>query len=960
MEIALLVAVPFLCALAAPLLRSRLSAQVQGMVYAAVMAVVFALFLTRLPAVQADGAQVAAVQWMPQIGLQLTFYTDGLALLFALLVSGIGVAVMLYTGSYFDDPQEAGRFFTFLLAFTGSMLGVVLAGNLLTLFVAWELTSITSFLLIGFKGKDAEARAGASQALVVTGAGGLALLAGLLLIRGAVGTTEFSVLLNSGDALREHPWYGAFAALILLGCFSKSAQFPLHFWLPGAMTAPTPASAFLHSATMVKAGIYLLARFAPVLGDTPLWDSALLWVGLATFAVGSVVGLRQRDLKAALAYSTIGQLGALVALIGLPHGHGIKAAIVGILAHALYKGALFLVTGAVDHAAGTRDITRLGGLRKALPGFAVVTGISALSMAGAPPVFGFVAKEGMLEALLEEGMLPTLIVTVSALLTVTLAIRIFWGVFMGELPAHLQSTSHEEGEPGAGHSEVHGHGSGLHTLPRWMIAGPAALAALSVAFGLFVPLLDGLVSAAAAAEVHLALFHGINTAFILSMVALGGGVLVFLVRRWWLALDVPWPFSGAGAFRRTILGVEWTGDLVLRTQGGRVRYYLLVILLVVVALLTLALTRSSPVIRPEITVASASDALKGVLLLLSLVGIFGSIVFSKHLLAVLSLGVAGYSVGGVFLLEPAPDVALVQFLVETLSTVLIIIILSRTSETERRRAMLAVFKQSRVGLLRDVLIAGTVGLAMTIFALAAVSSRPTENPISNWHLENAKPELGVTDVVAAIVTDFRGTDTLIEITVFSMASLGVLTMLARPAPGRVTRIWRGGWWRQAEPLDAIQEDALRPEHIVYKSHFLDPVTQLAAVIVLPFAFLIALAHILYGGVAPGDGFTAGVIGGLAIALWFVVFGYEEARRRLRFLQPGALIGGGLILGIGNAALPVLFGEPFLHFSALTTISIADIKLASTVLFEFAIFFTVLGGVSTIMQAITHPREVEGL
>jgi len=942
MVLALVILLPFLLAVLVSFARMR--ASTVGTISALAMLTLFIMSLLQLSSVTVLGASSLNIPWIPEIGLTLSIYVDGLALLFVLLITGIGAAVMFYAGQYFEDGRTASRFLALLLAFTGSMLALVLAGNVLTLFIAWEATSIISFLLIGFYGGDSAARRGASQALMITGGGGLALLVGLLLMGGAGGSLQIADLLANGDVLRAHPWYTAMVILILIGCFSKSAQFPLHFWLPGAMSAPTPASAFLHSATMVKAGIYLLARLSPALGDTLLWTTVLPVFGIITLLMGAVLALRQRDLKAMLAYSTISQLGAFVALIGLPGGEGLKAAFVGILAHGLYKCALFLIAGAIDHATGTRDILLLGGLRRSMPGFALVTLVAGLSMAGVPPLFGFVAKELLIEAA-EIDPLALIIVVLSAAFTVTVALRLFWDVFV---------------RPGAPHDGVELH---PHELPRLMVIGPALLAVTSIVTGIGIgPLITPLIEPALGKPASLYLFPpgGINLAFVLSMTALAIGTAVFLTRRWWLAWRLPTLTSGTQIFGGIIGAVERFGDLLLTSQGGKIRYYLAAILTAVVLLLTIAIVRILPFEIAAIELKTASDVLKAVLLVLALVSTGASILFERHLLAALSLGVAGYAIGGIFLLEPAPDVALVQFLVETLATVLIILILARTSAEERQQAISKLWGQTRWGLLRDLTIATALGCAMTIFALAAVNSRPTPNSIAGWHLENALPRAGVNDVVASIVTDFRGTDTLIEITVFGIASLGVLTLLARPKPGKVTRFRL----RLRRPVRSMQIDPsgeTEPDlPIVYHSRFADPVTQLAALLVLPFAFVIALAHIAYAGVAPGDGFTAGVISGLGITLWFVVFGYQETKARLRWLHPATLIGTGITIALANAALPLVFGREFLAFTQIEGIYVADIKIASTLLFEIGICLTVFGGVSMIMEAISHPQEAEPL
>lgn len=964
-----LVILPLLAAVAIRLTQRWLCCAHQGWILAGIMAALFAGALSLLPQVGIKHALEISWDWMPQLGVTLSLYVDGLALLFVLVVTGMGAAIMAYGGYYFEDPRQSGRFFQLLLVFSSSMLALVMAGNVVTLFVAWELTSVVSFLLIGFKGSDREARSGALQALMITGAGGLALLVGLLLLGSAVGSTEVSNILASGDLLRQHPWYGAIAVLLMIGAFSKSAQFPLHFWLPGAMSAPTPASAFLHSATMVKAGIYLLLRFYPVLGDTLLWNQSLLWVGGSTTLIGALLAMWQLDLKGILAYSTISQLGSLVLLTGLPGGAGLKAALVGILAHALYKGTLFLIVGAVDHATGTRNIRELGNVARIMPNFAIVAGVMALSMAGAPPLFGFVAKEALLEAVFPYP--GVLIVSLTrAVLTAAIALRLVWDVFLRPPRIPLPQPEHRD------HDFHHPYGddaydfSHEHSLPSGMVVGPVLVGLATILLGLGIgPLASPLVSAALGKEVKLYLFppDGFNPVLMVSLVALALGVGLFAIRRAWVRLDVPSLMNGRMVYDALIRLLERLGDWLLKSQTGRLRYYLSIIMLTVVVLLTLSVgSLQLRLPQPLITLSSANDVLKLILLLLALGATLASILFQQHLSAVLALGIAGYAVGGLFFLEPAPDVALVQFLVETLATVLVVLILGRTSPQERWLAMQRVWLQTRRGLGRDLFIAGLTGLAVCIFALAAISSRPTPTAVAAWYLRNSLPRVGVRDVVGGIITDFRGTDTLLEITVFSVAALGVLSMLARPLSGKVIALPFRWFRRRSEPETAVvekpalEEDAERPEPPVYRSQLRDPVTQLTAYFILPLALLIAVAHILYAGVNPGDGFTAGVISGLGVALWFVVFGYEQTKRRLRWLHPAPMIGIGLAIALGNAAMPLFFARNFLAFTVLSQWSVADIKIASSLVFEIGIFLAVLGGISAIMEAISHPKEVEPL
>ncbi len=760
MRLALISILPFLMAVIVPTTRERVSRIPLAWIVSALAGILFIYLASFLPLVSDVGVVQASLPWVPALGLSLSLYLDGLSLLFALIVVGVGAVVALYAGYYFEDARELNRFYVLLLAFMGAMLALVLAGNVLTLFVAWELTSVISFLLIGFYGAtSAEARAGALRALIVTGGGGLALLLGLALLSTAAGSAELSQILTN-TTLRDNPWYAGFTVLILIGCFTKSAQFPFHFWLPGAMSAPAPASAYLHSATMVKAGIYLLLRFYPVLGNTPLWEYGLLGFGLLTMLMGAAVALRQRDLKGALAYSTISQLGALVALIGLPDGIGLLAALLGILAHSLYKATLFLTAGAVDHATGTRDLRKLGGLSASMPGWAVVCLLAGLSMAGLPPLLGYVAHETLLDATLETPLMLAIVV-VSAALAVAMALILIWDVFMGK-----RHDTHP-----------------LHVPAQAMLVGPGVLAGGALLAGVRLDwLIRPLVEPVLGHDAHLTLFSGINEPFALGLVALVSGGAIFATRERWRQWVLPTLPSTTQIYNAIIGAIEKAGDLVLLSQNGKLRDYLVVILGAVV-LLQIPAGFAHVSGNIEFLWNGETDVLRGLLLLLALGTMFASILLKRHLTAALVLGVAGYSVGGLFLLEPAPDVALVQFMVETLGTVLLIIMLSKISAPERRAAMRNLWKQSRAGLVRDVVLSVLIGGGVGLFALAAVSHRASSTTIATWHLQNAESLLGFPDVVGAIVTDFRGMDTIIEITVFSVAALGVLTLLAKPVAG---------------------------------------------------------------------------------------------------------------------------------------------------------------------------------
>jgi NADH:ubiquinone oxidoreductase subunit 5 (subunit L)/multisubunit Na+/H+ antiporter MnhA subunit/multisubunit Na+/H+ antiporter MnhB subunit len=928
MEFAIIL-IPFALALVIPHLGARLPRDRLNWLLAAVLLACFVWLLSRIPVLAAAGPQTLSYPWAPALGLNFTVYLDGLALLFALLITGIGAAIFLYAGYYLDDAQRAPAFFAILMAFTGSMLGLVLAGNLLLLFVFWELTSITSFLLISFERNNPAARAAGLQALVVTGGGGLALLAGLVLLGSAAGSFAMADVLAT--PLQSHPWYVGITVLIALGCFTKSAQWPFHFWLPGGMTAPTPASAFLHSATMVKAGVFLLARCYPVLGDTALWTGTLTAVGLVTLLVGAAVAPRQTDLKGILAYATVSWLGALVLLLGQPAFHGYEAALVGIVAHALYKSPLFMVAGAIDHTVGTRDIRRLANLRRRMPVAAAITLLSGLSMAGVIPLLGFVAKEALLESMLEwEHPLAALVlvgVVLGAALTVTIALILIWEPFFRRRVAPA-TPSHIGDHAAAEH--------GAHAPSPLMLLGPGVVATCSLVAGVGLEtIVTPLFALTALGESSLHLFAGFNLAFTLSMGALVLGAVGFMGReRWrgWAAPPIP---TGQQVYDWLLRGLERLGDGALRTQDGKLTHYLAVILGVVGVLLALPASTYLLGAQPNLTLRGGTDVMKAVLLLLALGATFASVVFKNHLLAALALGVSGYAVGGIFLLEPAPDVALVQVLVETLAAVLIIVMLSRISETKRRRATEVLWGAGRGSVVRDALIATLVGGGVGAFALASVLNRPArDSTLADWYLANAYPLAGVDDVVGAIVTDFRGTDTLLEIVVFSMAALGVLSVL---------------YLVNQQPADP-QAARAEPEEIA------TPLTRLGATLMLPFAALLALASLLYAGAAPGDGFSAGVIGGISLALFYAVFGYEPTKQRIGRLRPEGLVGAGLLLALLNAGLPLLWGTSFFAHNDFGDIPLpAGLHISSATIFEVAIMLTVFGSVVNILNAITNPR-----
>lgn len=960
MHLALITAAPFCLALllALPQTRSQLSKTAQTLLSAGLMAALFVWLAGSFPLVQAEQAISQRLEWMPALGISLSFYLDGLSLLFGLIITGIGALIFFFAGFYFDDAAEYNRFMVWLAGFAGAMLALVLSGNLLMLFIAWELTSVTSFLLIGFKGeKEGAARAGAFKALFVTSGGALALIIGLVMLGAAAGQSispeagngfvaELDVILKL-ENLHDHTWFPLFATLILLGCFTKSAQFPFHFWLPGAMSAPTPASAYLHSATMVKAGIYLVARLSPVMLQHELWTSALLSIGLLTMLVGAIFAIKQADLKGLLAYATVSKLGAIMALLGLPGQAGLKAALVGIIAHALYKSALFMVAGTIDHAAHTRQISRLGGLRKELPGLFWVTVLSALSMAGLPFLMGFVAKETLLDALLHYSTpwtgLVMLVALVSAALTALAAYMLIGDVFLGQRPRGLR----------------------IHKPPAPIYFGPALLAVCSLVMGfLLEPLIIPLLRLAVPKSFSLPLFAGFNEVFWMSAGILVAGSLLYLVRKP-LIQRIDFPLSGNAVFRELVEYIDWAGSALLHFQSGYVRYYLVWILgsvsLMLVASGTLSTVTAGQSLLPQDLSMTATDLAKIFMLLLTIVAAALTVVLREHVKAAIAYGVIGYAIGVIFLINHAPDVALVQMLVETMATVLIIIMLGQIRPGARLKVIGSLWAgrhDHNFGLLRDLGISIVIGLAVFVFSLIALQNRPERRSIAQWHLENTVL-VNSEDAVGAIVADFRGTDTLLEIAVFTTAALGVLTLLARGRIGGAGRLTPS-----KAPVDSPSELNVEAVEDIHEATSLStPFTRLVTHFVLPVAILIGIAQILYGGSGPGDGFTAGVTIGLAVSLWYVVLGYDEARKQLPWFRPELFVRLGLVIGIVNALVPLLLGKGFMgHVQFDKELGIYDLvgsfglHITSSLIFEIAIAITVMGGLGIIIEAIAYPQS----
>ncbi|MDI5935536.1 putative monovalent cation/H+ antiporter subunit A [Halomonas kalidii] len=714
--------------------------------------------LGQWPTIAAGEVLLLEWAWVPGLEITLTFLIDGLAWLFALLITVIGALVLVYSGDYLRGHRDLPRFLVVITAFMMSMLGLVLADNLVTLFVFWELTSITSYLLIGFNHTDLSARKAALQGLLVTVGGGLALIAGFVMLAVAGDSWSLTELATRGEALRAHALYTPLLICVLIGAFTKSAQFPFHFWLPNAMAAPTPVSAYLHSATMVKAGIYLLARLQPALGGTEVWVVTLSLVGALTMVTGAFLAIRHTNIKKLLAYSTVMALGTLTMLLGIGTDGALVAFVVFLLAHSLYKGALFLVAGILDHETGTKDVTAMGGLWRTMPLATAVAMVAGLSLAGLPPLLGFLGKELMFESVLEAGAYRPLILLlafVAAFLTLAVAAIVALRPFFGA-PRQTPKVPHEA---------------------AWgMLVGPALLATLSLLAGLAPGVLDGLVAAttvaigAGEASVHLALWHGVNLPLMLTLASLLLGGLVF--RHWdrlrgRLACLEPiiarGPEAGYEALMRGVVRVaEWQTGML---QNGYIRNYLVMTLLVLLGLVGHALF-----FRHSLDVALSLDLYfhEAVVAGLMVAGAVAACVMRSRLAAVAALGIMGFSIALAFVLFSAPDLAITQLLVETLTVILLVLVLFRLP----RFATLS----TPLERLRDLVVAALVGGMVTLLMLSVLGGERLPR-ISDYMVANSQPLGHGHNIVNVILVDFRALDTLGEMFVLALAAIGVYAML---------------------------------------------------------------------------------------------------------------------------------------------------------------------------------------
>ena len=903
--------------------RRRLTAWTAG----AVAGCAFALLLGLAPGVFGGEVLLRQAEWVPAIGLNANFRLDALAWMFAALISGIGLLIILYAAYYLQADDPAGKFFGTLMLFMAAMLGIVLSDNLLLLLVFWELTSVSSFLLIGYWGGRSEARAGARMALAITGGGGLVMLAGFVVLGQIGGSFDLSVLLTRGEQIRADPLYPVALGLILVGCFTKSAQLPFHFWLPEAMAAPTPVSAYLHSATMVKAGLFMMMRLYPILGGTALFEGVVASVGLATMVFAAFVAFFQHDMKGLLAYSTVSHLGLITFLIGLATPLSMVVAVFHILNHAAFKAALFMSAGIVDHGAHTRDLRKLGGLMALMPVMGTLVLIAAAAMAGIAPLNGFISKEMMLEEALHAGKrmwgsmgwgVPVL-ATAGGLFSAAYSLRLVHDAFFAGPPRDL--------------ADVHPHE------PAWGMKAPVVLlVAVCIGVGLMPFMAEPLVRVAASAALgapapafHLALWHGVNAPLLMSMFGLLAGLTLYagLRRGGRLHRYLPSGRGGKALFTAAVDGLfGLAGRVSRRLENGSLQRYAGWMVLAALGLGALPFVLAPAGVPRTGTreLLPATPVAIGVWLVLLAVGAALLRLQRLRFVAVVLTGAVGLVASLAFIGMSVPDLAMTQLSVDVVSTVLLLMGLALLPQFSPRES-----SALRRG--RDALIALAAGGGVA--ALTWLMLTRDHDSISWYFLENSLTRGGGTNAVNVILVDFRGYDTFGEITVLGIAAVGVLALLQgfsarRPPADAQGRPWSFG----QEPL----------------------LLRRAARLVLPLGLVLSVFIYWRGHNLPGGGFIAGLVTAVALVLQYMALGQLRAENLLhgaagrRFVR---WIGIGLGLAWLTGVGAFVFGRPFLtsahghpHVPVL-----GELPLATAALFDLGVYATVVGATMLMLSVL---------
>ncbi|MGA9703450.1 monovalent cation/H+ antiporter subunit A [Pseudomonas sp.] len=890
--------------------------------------------------------------WLPSLGLNFVLRMDGFAWLFSMLVLGIGTLVSLYARYYMSPDDPVPRFFAFFLAFMGAMLGLVISGNLIQIVFFWELTSLFSFLLIGYWHHRADARRGAYMALMVTGAGGLCLLAGVMLLGHIVGSYDLDQVLAAGDQIRAHSLYPVMLALVLIGALSKSAQFPFHFWLPHAMAAPTPVSAYLHSATMVKAGVFLLARLWPSLSGSEEWFWIVGGAGAITLLLGAYCAMFQNDLKGLLAYSTISHLGLITLLLGLNSPLAAVAAVFHILNHATFKASLFMAAGIIDHESGTRDIRKLSGLVKLIPFTATLAMVASASMAGVPLLNGFLSKEMFFAETVfisstawVEFALP-LIATIAGTFSVAYALRFTVDVFFGPPATNLPHTPHEP--------------------PRWMRAPVELLVFTCLLVGIFPAQVVGSILAAAALpvvggvlpEYSLAIWHGWNAPMIMSLVAMSGGVVLYLLLRKQLKRGrFKYPpvisyFNGKRGFERSLVvmmrGVRKI-ERRISTKRLQTQLFLLVLAAVIAGLIPMFNSGLSWGDRPKIP----GSIVFVTLWLLAIACALGAAWQAKyHRLAALTMvSVCGLMTCITFVWFSAPDLALTQLVVEVVTTVLILLGLRwLPRRIEEVSPLPSSLRKARIRRLRDFLLSTVVGGGMALLSYAMLT-RQTPNDISSFYLSRALPEGGGSNVVNVMLVDFRGFDTLGEITVLGAVALTVYALLRRFRPSKES-MQLPAQQRQLAP--DVSTDLVNPRQASDTALGFMMVPAVLVRLLLPIALVVSFYLFMRGHNQPGGGFVAGLVMSVAFILQYMVAGTQWVEAQMS-LRPMRWMGFGLFSATLTGLGALFAGYPFLttHTWHLSLPLLGDIHVASALFFDVGVYAMVVGSTLLMLTALGH-------
>lgn len=876
-----------------------------------------AITLYHAPAVLAGETIRFSAQWIPALGLDISLRLDGLSLLFLFMILGIGLLVILYARYYLSQNDSLPKLFSYLMLFMTAMLGIVMSNNVIQLWVFWELTSISSFLLISYWWHKSEARKGARMALAVTGAGGLALLGGLMLLGDIVGSYDLDTILASKAIIQSHDLYELALVLVLLGAFTKSAQFPFHFWLPHAMAAPTPVSAYLHSATMVKAGIFLLARFYPALAGTDTWFLLVGLTGLTTLLFGAYIALFKHDLKGLLAYSTISHLGLITLLLGLDTQLATVAAIFHIINHATFKASLFMATGIIDHETGTRDMRKLNGMWRYLPYTATLAMVAAAAMAGVPLLNGFLSKEMFFAETLHQQVLGSMswlipvLATVAGALSVAYSSRFIHDVFFNGEPIDLPRTPHEA--------------------PRYMRVPIEILVVLCILVGIFPHFaVDGILSAASLAvlgqampEYKLTIWHGFNLPLLMSGMAVIGGLFIYVNRKYLFQFQASLPpFNAKKIFERFLaVVVNWCQNKIQSTENGSLQRYVFIMLGVVL------LASGWPLFEMKQLAGSVPntpvDIQNAIGAGLLIIGAIATVIWHRiRMVSLLMLSIVGLMVSVAFTRFSAPDLALTQLTVEVATIILLMLALFFLPQSTPRES-------SSLRILRDVVISSTVGVIIASICYALLT-RPLDS-ISEFFIANAKIGGGGTNVVNVILVDFRGFDTLGEITVLGIAALGIFKLLSRiplymPASDSEGRPWSKD--RHPILLACISQS------------------------LLPLALLVSAYIFLRGHNLPGGGFIAGLVTSIAFILQYMAHGTAWINERFD-VNYRKIIASGIAIAMFTGVGSWFFDKPFLTtwFDYFDIPFVGKTELASAIVFDLGVYLTVVGATLMILASL---------